>query len=336
MTYFLSSLTRIADLNQHPFDVRALDRSQWDNGDYVIGTVLDGGPLNSLIELPTGRMAPVTEGDLIVGAFGRRAATLEVVGGWEQIGDDKVFHVLSTAGLLGKMTSMSRLLPPLIALRYRGHAVRGGQKLTMQQFARQESSPLEIASPVVMLIGTSMSAGKTSAARAIIRLLAREGRRVVGAKLTGTGRFRDTLAMHDAGAHAVFDFVDAGLPSTVVPADQFRPALTNLLSRIARCRPDVLVAEIGASPLEPYGGDVAVDMLAHRIACTVLCASDAFAVVGVIQAFNRQPDLVAGVATSTEAGIALIDKLAGVEALNLLCPSSQTRLLEILHQRLDH
>ena len=56
---------------------------------------------------------------------------------------------------------------------------------------------------------------------------------MVGAKLTGAGRYRDILAMQDAGADHIFDFVDAGLPSTVVPESEYRPALRNLLSRMA-------------------------------------------------------------------------------------------------------
>ena len=48
---------------------------------------------------------------------------------------------------------------------------------------------------------------------------------VIGTKLTGAGRYRDILAMQDAGADYIFDFVDAGLPSTVVSEREYRRAL---------------------------------------------------------------------------------------------------------------
>ena len=65
--------------------------------------------------------------------------------------------------------------------------------------------------------------------------------------------------MGDAGADAIFDFVDAGLPSTVCPTDVYRQAVRQLLSRMASTDVDVAVIEVGASPLEPYNGDVAVE-----------------------------------------------------------------------------
>ena len=57
--------------------------------DYVVGEVnphaiATSPPLNSGI----GRMIEVTDGALIVGAFGQRCATLEAVGDWHAIGDD--------------------------------------------------------------------------------------------------------------------------------------------------------------------------------------------------------------------------------------------------------
>jgi hypothetical protein len=40
----------------------------------------------------------------------------------------------------------------------------------------------------------------------------------------------------------------------VVPEKEYRKILRLLLSRIAAADADVLVAEVGASPLEPYNG----------------------------------------------------------------------------------
>jgi hypothetical protein len=331
-TTLFASLTRISDLSQSPFQITALDRSHWDSGDYVVGEVTETSR-SSLIELTTGRMTEVTVGDLVVGAFGVRAATLEAVGHFNAIGDDGGMQAMTAAGIFGRVTSQSTFIPQPVRLQYRGHVTRHDQKVRMADFVPPSQS-VDLSFPVVLLIGTSMSSGKTTSARVIVRRLKRMGLRVVGAKLTGAGRYRDILAMSDSGADAVFDFVDQGLPSTVCDPDEFRQLTTSLLSRIAAAKPDVLVAEAGASPLEPYNGDVAIEQLGSLVRCTVLCASDPYAVVGVIKGFGFHPDLVAGVAASTSAGVEVITKLAGTRALNLLNPESHPQLDQLLAEKL--
>jgi uncharacterized NAD-dependent epimerase/dehydratase family protein len=197
-------------------------------------------------------------------------------------------------------------------------------------------SAMALEAPVVLIVGTSMSSGKTVAAKAIVRALKRMGMRVAAAKLTGVGRYRDILAASDAGADLVADFVDVGLPSTAVPVADFEPAVEALLSLIAAGAPDVVVIEAGASPLEPYNGDTAVRRLGDLVACTVLCASDPYAVVGVMEAFGSRPDLISGRATSTEAGVALVRRLSGIEAaMNLMDHRSHPALERLLRDRID-
>jgi len=184
-------------------------------------------------------------------------------------------------------------------------------------------------------MGTSMSAGKTTASRIVIRQLKSVGLRVVGAKLTGAGRFRDALSMSDAGADIVYDFTDVGLPSTVLHDEEFEPYLDQLLTRIECTDTDIAVIEIGASPLEPYGGMVAVDRIKHSVRFTILAASDPYGVVGVTLAFGRGADLVTGIAANTEAGLQLVERLTGRPAINLRDKDSLPRLRELLFPRLD-
>jgi hypothetical protein len=268
----------------------------------------------------------VSEGDLVVGALGLRAATLEVVGDWREIGDDRQLQLLSRAGVLGRCTSASVSgRQEVFGLRYLGHPARGGSPLNMADTV-PDIAPRGFDTPTVMILGTSMSAGKTTAAKAIIRGLARRGLRVAGAKLAGVGRRRDILAMDDAGAVATFDFVDAGLPSTVVPVERYERALDHVLSLIAHAEPDVLVAEAGASPLEAYNSDRVAYRLADHARLTMLCASDPYAVVGLMQAFDITPDVVGGRATSTSTGAALVRRLVDVETVDLFEPAEVERL----------
>lgn len=332
--YFFTSLTRIADLRQRPFEVATLARKRWRTGDYVVAEVL--APRSPLYraELTSGRLVDVVPGDLLVGAFGHRAATLEGVGSWQRIGRDGRMQALTGAGLFGKATSVSPLLPPLMSLRYVGHVMRKRRALGMRDFVAPVAEQA-LRAQVVLLVGTSMSAGKTTTGRLIIHELSRAGLRVVGAKLTGAGRYRDVLSFADAGAERVFDFVDVGLPSTVCPAAEFRTALRGLLSRIAAVEADVVVAECGASPLEPYNGDEAIAAIRDNIRCTVLCASDPYAVLGVQAAFDTRPDLVTGPAANTKAAIALVEKLTGVRAMNLMAAGAVPRLAAFLRRQLE-
>ena len=327
------SLARIADFGTVPYEIEVLDRSHWASGDYVIGEV--NGERSELyrVECADGEVQPVTNGDHIIGAFGHRAATLEGVGSHEDIRDGRM-HALTSAGLFGRFTSFSKLLPPPVKLRYVGHVTRSGDKVCMSEFAIR-AQPAELKTPVILLVGTSMSAGKTMTGKFACQILSQLGFRVIGAKLTGAGRYRDILAFRRHGAVEVYDFVDAGLPSTVVPEPEFRSAIAPLLDYIARRDGDFLVVEAGASPMEPYNGAAAIDLLGDHVRCLILCASDPYAVVGVQQAYGLMPDLVAGPATNTSAALDLVTKLTGIPGINVIDPERLPEFRDFLISVLD-
>lgn len=331
--HYFTSVTRVAGLEERSFSVEPLARGRWATGQYVVGAVAGSSPLPYEIEVRSGRLVEVLQGDLVVGALGSRAATLQGVGSWEAVGDDLEIELLSVGGVIGRATSLSAFARQPVPMRYVGHVHVDGSPTSMRDVVDQPDG-VAFTTPTVLVIGSSMDAGKTLAAKQIIRALKSRDRRVVAAKLTGVGRRRDVLAMGDAGADAIFDFTDAGLPSSVVPEQEYRSALRGLLGTIAEGEPDVLVAEAGASPLEPYNGEAAVEELGSCARCVVLCASDPYAVVGVISAFGRSPDLVSGRAASTTAGIALVERLTGLPTLNLLDPDARPPLLEILDRTL--
>ncbi len=329
---FLSSLTRISDLDREPFEIARLAKEHWATGDYVMGEIT--GPTNRLLafELASGRMVQALRRDCVVGALGNRAATLEATGSWLDISGDSM-QAMTSAGLFGGVTSLSTLVPPLTELSYTGHIVRNGEKVRMADFRIGSSGKYDV--PTVLLAGTSMSSGKTTTGRLVVHELDRMGRKVIGAKLTGAGRYRDILSFSDAGAYRVFDFVDAGLPSTVVPEDEFREAIRPLLHHIASFDPDFVVVEAGASPLEPYNGAAAIDEIGdNNIHCKILCASDPYAVIGVEKAFGLIPDLVTGPAASTSAAVDLVRRLTGVDCVNVIDPDRLPQLRDVLQRTL--
>lgn len=329
----LTSVTRIADLEERDYAVEPLPREEWGTGDYVQVSVRGRPEPGCTVEDRQGRSLEPVEGSTIVGALGERRATRELVGSYEAVEDEEM-DLITRGGVLGKVTSESPFAPSYVEASYEGHVHLEGQPARMQDYA-VEASLQELSTPVVLVIGTTMSAGKTVSARVASRVLVDRGYDVVGCKLTGAGRMRDALTMATAGAEPVYDFVDAGLPSTIVPEKTFRNRIAGLLGRIEEHEADVLVAEVGASPLEPYNGAAAVDLVEDALAYTILCASDPYGVVGIEDAYRLKPDLVAGKVTNTSAGIDLLDELTGYDALNLHREAAKRPLAKRLETALD-
>ena len=209
--FIYGSLTRISDLQQKHFGVQALDCKTWETGDYVVGRYL--GVEDKRVrekhveELTNGTLQPLVRGDLVVGSFGCRAATQEVVGDWRLIGPDNIMHDISGSGMFGLETSHSPFYFPSPTFIYQGHVVRGGRKIRMKDFVPRgilpSGPPL---CPTILLVGTSMSSGKTLTGQTILSLLQAEGfQRIVGAKLTGCGYYHD-INSSSKDAYAVLDF----------------------------------------------------------------------------------------------------------------------------------
>ena len=327
--YIYTSLTRISDLKTRDFDVKRIERSSWETGDYILTKITDPGSNILSLELPSGRMRGVVGGEKVIGALGERFATLEATGTWRRVGDDLKMNVLTAAGLMGKLTSKSVFIPNMMEVVYKGHLFRNGEKLCMDHFV-EESPEMEFTTPVVLFTGTSMSAGKTTSARIVTNLFKLAGYKVVGAKLAGAGRYKDILAIKDVGADVILDFVDVGLPSSICPRELYREKLKLLMNKIAAVNADVAIVEIGASPLEPYNGDIAIDALRDHVKCVILSASDPYAVYGLMKAFNLVPDIVTGIASNTMAGIKMVERLCNVKALNLINSSTTKELKAIL------
>jgi hypothetical protein len=117
-----------------------------------------------------------------------------------------------------------------------------------------------------------------------------------------------------ACADAVLDFIDVGLPSTVLPKEKYRTKLHQLFGMMEQCNPDVMVVEAGASPCESYNGQVVLEAFSqHPNLLVILWASDAYSVLGAkqyLEAFAIVPSLVSGMVANTKAGRELVEKLS--------------------------
>jgi hypothetical protein len=330
--YIYPSLTRISDLAEKTFSVKKIGKSKWETGDYVVCRIQDPGSNTMLLELRNGRMRGVIGGEYLVGALGERYATLEATGTWKKVKSDGKMSVLTGAGLLGKLTSKSAFIPNIMQVKYKGHVHRNNKKITMDDFV-PAIEDISFNTPVILFVGTSMSAGKTTSARIVANIFKSDGYKVVGAKLSGAGRYKDILAIKDVGVDAVFDFVDVGLPSSICSPEIYNARLRKILNLMAGIQADVAIVEVGASPLEPYNSDLAIESLRDQIKCVVLSASDPYAVYGIMTAFDIVPDIVTGISTNTLAGIEMVEQLCEVKALNLIDPKNTSVLKKILSSK---
>ena len=156
------------------------------------------------------------------------------------------------------------------------------------------------------------------------------------------------------GADEVFDFVDVGLPSTIMPEEEYKQRLYHLLDMIcdksdtsakSQQLPDVLVVEAGASPCENYNGNVVLDTFnklyrtsqPHQKSSNlfvVLCANDPYAVTGFQKLSNLSVDMVSGVISNTKAGRELIENMNHVPTLSLATDASIGELMELMTNKL--
>ncbi len=333
MKRFLASLTRISDLDERTYDVTPRGRDQWASGDYVVCEVVGMPSALYRTELVSGRRTPVLPGQQIVGALGMRAATHDCCGDWRAVGDDLLMNQLTGAGLFGKVTSVSRWSGRPMSVKYLGHVEREGAKVALSDFVPPPGEA-KFTLPSILVVGTSMSAGKTLTSRAIVACLKELGFRVAAAKLTGAAGYKDALGYGDAGADHFFDYVDAGLTDTLGEPETVEAAMAALFKRIAATDADIFVGEIGASPLEAYNGMTVVNYLKPHVRLLALVANDGYAARGFQETVPCTPDFVTGPAANTASSAALVRTLTGLKVLDLGGDEDVDALRELLRNKL--
>jgi hypothetical protein len=202
-------------------------------GDVVVVRALTDSATYNMLELPTGRLAKINPGDLLLGVLGRRRALKGFVGDVPpslQHGDQ--LHLLNLGGVIGYCTGHHSSLGDAIELEVIGLACdESGRVLNIADAALPPRATLGESAPIVMIAGTSMNSGKTYAATELIKQATRAGLRVAAAKLSGVACLRDTLNMADHGAVTTASFLDCGLPSTVDVAD-LAPSAKAIIARL--------------------------------------------------------------------------------------------------------
>ncbi len=291
-------------------------------GDVVAVRALTDSATYNMLELPTGRLAKINPGDVLLGVLGRRRALKGFVGDVPatlNAGDE--LHLLNMGGVIGVCTGHHSSLGDAIKVEVIGIVCdEEGRALNIADAALPLRSTLGATAPLVMIAGTSMNSGKTFAATELIKQATRAGLRIAAAKLSGVACLRDTLNMADHGAVAIASFLDCGLPSTVGVED-LAPVAKTVIARLNESSPDLIVLELGDGILGGYSVESIFEDAELRAATAVIvfCASDYVGAWGGIELFRRrglEVNLVAGSVTDSQMGQDYIENEFGVPAAN--------------------
>lgn len=311
------------------------ERARPEAGTFVVARV-ESVRRHQHLENAHGRRCRIFPGDLIVGAYGSRYATDAFEG---YVPDGPRTHLLTAGGVVGTVHSAHDSLSEPTELEVLGRlATPAGDALSTDSCAMPQMDNEHPAVPTVVVIGSSMNAGKTTTVACLVRGLSRAGLRPGAGKVTGSGSGKDRWSYLDSGATEVLDFLDFGMPST------FRQPLPRLVATMESIRNglaaacDVVVLEIADGVLQEDTAGLmsairgianavvvaAGDSLAAK-ATVELASAASLPVVAVSGVVARSPLARREAATATHLPVLTCEDLAGPGALALVGTDSNKR-----------
>lgn len=328
---FVDKVASVAQHSNLSHELRLSSDIPCEEGVLIAARVLNNKTRYNQLELTSGRMATVNQGDIVVGALGHRKALLGYSGHLPlELNVGSTIQLLNIGGVMGICDSANpevgapfdcEVLGTVLHFPYLGERIGVPAKVGIKEL--DPAADLNTAGvPVIALAGTCMDSGKTAAACAIVSRLRHRGLKIAACKATGVSLRRDILAMEDAGALDTMIFSDLGVVTTT---EENGPALTRaLLTELAQNKPDVIVLELGDGLLGAYGVESILFDEAIRDAFTavVLCANDPVAAWGgtrlLREQFDIEPAVVTGPATDNAVGIDQIRERLSLPAINAL------------------
>jgi len=303
-------------------------------GDLVLARI-DAIGQHKAVESSRGRRSNLFPGDLIIVSYGNRYAPDQFEA--EVPADLSPCNLVAAGGMasrvLCKHASMSNAteITPIGLVGNRGGEVINLAYWSLAPQTMEGERPLTLA-----VLGTSMNAGKTTSAAHLIRGLVNAAYKVGAAKITGTGAPNDVGFMADAGASPVYDFTDAGHPSTFkLSAQEIENTMATLTGHLASAKVDAIILEIADGLLQPETAALcASQYFADHIDGIIFAAGDAMGAtwgVDLLRKYQLPVFAVSGVLSSSPLASREAEKIIGlpvytmselssasiVEALNL-------------------
>lgn len=263
-------------------------------GDILYAEVMEIGQ-HSGLQLKTGRRADLYAGDRIALCLGARYAPDYFQS--EAMVDGEFAHLVAAGGIAGIVVKShgGRNRPTLLKVLGR-MATAEGKPINVRDYALGSVEPGP-RPPVIAVFGTSMNAGKTTAAASLIHGLSKAGYRVGACKATGTGACGDNNKFRDAGAHALLDFTDLGFATTFgVEAKRVTQIASDLIGHLTHRGATAIVMEIADGVLQRETAALMNDPAFIRmIDATIFAAPDALGVINGVSILHNAGHSVLGV-----------------------------------------
>ena len=270
------------------------------------------------VQLPSGRPSLIFPGDAVVAACGARYAPDQFEGLAEI--DPAGADLLAGGGCLGRMVARNARIKPATRLLPVGRLCdAAGGAVNLARFALPANAQAD-AIPVIMVLGTAMNSGKTTATAQLALGLRLAGYKVAALKGTGTGAFGDYNEYADTGAHWVADFTDAGMVTTYrEPLSRVKAGLECLLGHAAAQGCDIAVMEIADGLFQRETGALVADpWMRERLSGLVFACGDAVAAAGgvaILASHGMRPDALTGILSCSPMAMAEAVAATGVPVL---------------------
>ena len=215
-------------------------------GQLIAVKVISVNPNYNKLELVSGRITELTEGDVIIGALGNRIASSGMTGTVpEELNKHDKIHVLNLGGVIGACKDFNILLGPATECEVLGSIIDNSNKqLNLQDFSKIKINKNVSHVPSIAVIGTGIDSGKTTVTSFIIKTLSKYYEKINACKLAGTASQKDLYSYEDNGAFKTSDFVDYGLPSTcMTDKSVIQECSSSIINHISKGA-DILLMEL--------------------------------------------------------------------------------------------
>lgn len=299
-----SFATRVADLSL----AASLDADARPSpGDLCLARVTRLGQ-HRHIELVSGRRAQLQVGDTLILAFGNRYATDQ----YEALVPPSLepCHLVAAGGIASVAVSRNVSMKPPTEIRPLG-ILRdaNGAVLNLSRWGWPGvSTPANASSQphMIVVVGSSMNAGKTTLCSNVIRTLRECGLNTAALKLTGTGSGGDLWKYLDSGAIEAMDFGNVGLASTAGMEVRALEAAIGRLCAAVTPRADIIVAELADGILQRETAQLLqASSLRARIGSLLFAGSDPLGTIAGVELLANW-----GLEVSAVSGVLTMSPLA--------------------------
>ncbi len=236
---------RILEVPDYQIDMSSVEPKA---GDLALVQVEQIGYHSSIVTINNKKLR-IYVGDMLVGVFGNRYATDALEG---EVNGLQNLSILTAGGMIGTVKSKHHDFGKPTNVSFIGFLNdEKGQRINLKELKFHKSLSRSRIKNIIIVVGTGMNAGKTTASTKLIKGLSEKGLKIGACKLTGSVSNRDQDEMRSASAQAIIDFSDYGFPSTYLCTKEELLSLFNtILSDLDKTNPDLVVMEIADGILQ--------------------------------------------------------------------------------------